>query len=303
MPFDPRQHLINLRGKDYLPVAARLVWLNEDAHRYTIQTNILKLEDTFAIVQATVTVFDEVGNSIKTGSATKREDKTHFPDYLEKAETGAIGRALGMLGFGTQFAPEFDELTGNFEARVVDTPQPAPQAPRADSASRAPSASNASSGAPSATSVARSEPVAVAPSEAKPTLSSIPLKPASSLSAPTNARKPKPEAQPQDVSDNTARATVPAMPDIDDGLEEYDHSAVSDDDLFSDAKLQRLMAIGGKLFNLKGDALEHRLVEASSKILKKSVSDLHALHWRDGGEVMRQLEEQAIKRGVWERKA
>jgi hypothetical protein len=296
MPFDPRQHLINLRGKDYLPVAARLVWLNEDSHRYTIQTNILKLEDTFAIVQATVTVFDEVGNPIKTGSATKREDKTHFPDYLEKAETGAIGRALGMLGFGTQFAPEFDELTGQLEARVVDSPQPTPQpAPRAEAARAEPVP------AAKAQSVARSEPAAVAPSVAKPALSSIPLKPASALSAPTNARKPKPEPELEETP--VARASAPAMPDIDDGLEEYDHSAVSDEDLFSDAKVQRLMAIGGKLFNLKGDPLEHRLLEASSKILKKSVSDIHALHWRDGGEVMRQLEEQAIKRGVWERKA
>ena len=50
MPFDPRQHLINLKGKDYLPVAARLIWLNEEAARYTIHTNILKLEDTYAVV-------------------------------------------------------------------------------------------------------------------------------------------------------------------------------------------------------------------------------------------------------------
>ena len=41
-------------------------------------------------------------------------------DYFEKAETKAIGRALAMLGYGTQFAPELDEAE-----RVVDTPQPA----------------------------------------------------------------------------------------------------------------------------------------------------------------------------------
>ena len=43
-----------------------------------------------------------------------------FPDYVEKAETGAIGRALGVLGYGTQFAPEFDEGT----ERIVDSPMP-----------------------------------------------------------------------------------------------------------------------------------------------------------------------------------
>ena len=270
MSFDPRQHLMNLKGKDYLPVAARLIWLNEEAPRYTIQSQILKLEDTYAIVQATVVVFDETGSTIKTASATKREDKTHFPDYLEKAETGAVGRALGMLGFGTQFAPEFDESTGLLEARVVDKPQPRPEA-------------------------VAPKPTTLEPEEAiRPKLSSIAVRPASQLNAPTNARKPRPEAE---------EAAVPTLPDIDDGLEEYDHGAVSDEDLFSQAKVERLLSIGTKLFNMRGESLEQRLLEAAGKILKRGVADLHSLHWRDGGEVMRQLEEQAIKRGVWERNA
>ncbi len=278
MSFDPRQHLMNLKGKDYLPVAARLIWLNEEAPRYTIQSQILKLEDTYAIVQATVVVFDETGSAIKTASATKREDKTHFPDYLEKAETGSIGRALGMLGFGTQFAPEFDESNGLLEARVVDKPQPRTEAPR-------PVVHDATAREPEPEEVVR------------PKLSSIPMRPASQLTAPTNARKPRPEPEEEPVP------TRAALPDIDDGLEEYDHGIVPDEDLFSQAKVERLLSIGTKLFNMRGESLEHRLLEAASKILKRSVADLHSLHWRDGGEVMRQLEEQAIKRGVWERKA
>ena len=35
----------------------------------------------------------------------------------EKAETKAVGRALAMLGYGTQFAPELDE-----GERIVDSP-------------------------------------------------------------------------------------------------------------------------------------------------------------------------------------
>jgi hypothetical protein len=49
--------------------------------------------------------------------AHKQENKQGFADHLEKAETGAIGRALGIAGFGTQFAPEFDE-----EDRLADSP-------------------------------------------------------------------------------------------------------------------------------------------------------------------------------------
>jgi hypothetical protein len=287
---------MNLKGKDYLPVAARLIWLNEEAPRYTIQSQILKLEDTYAIVQATVTVLDDAGNAIKTASATKREDKTHFPDYLEKAETGSIGRALGMLGYGTQFAPEFDESNGLLETRVVDKPQArpseppiVPSRPREEIPTRA-----AREEIP--TRAAREEPELEEP--VRPKLASIPMKPASQLNAPTNARKPRyEEEEPVPVP---TRASVP---DIDDGLEEYDHGAVPDEDLFSHAKVERLLSIGTKLFNLRGESLEYRLLEAAGKILKRSVADLHALHWRDGGEVMRQLEEQAIKRGVWERKA
>jgi hypothetical protein len=41
-----------------------------------------------------------------------------FPiDFGPKAETGAIGRALAALGFGTQFAIELSE-----DDRIVDTP-------------------------------------------------------------------------------------------------------------------------------------------------------------------------------------
>ena len=52
---------------------------------------------------------------------TKMEDFRGFPDYIEKSETGAIGRALAACGFGTQFAPDLDEIDAN---RFVDSPQP-----------------------------------------------------------------------------------------------------------------------------------------------------------------------------------
>jgi hypothetical protein len=42
-------------------------------------------------------------------TARKKETEIGFPDYLEKAETGAVGRAFAMCGYGTLRAPEFDE--------------------------------------------------------------------------------------------------------------------------------------------------------------------------------------------------
>jgi hypothetical protein len=41
-----------------------------------------------------------------------------FPEFMEKAETGALGRALALIGYGTQFcADDLDE--GD---RIVDSP-------------------------------------------------------------------------------------------------------------------------------------------------------------------------------------
>ena len=278
MPFDPRQHLIQLKGRDYLPVAARLLWLNDETQRYKIETSILKLEDTFAVVQAIVTILDETGASQRSATAIKREDKTHFADYLEKSETGAIGRALGMLGFGTQFAPEFDELEARMEPRVVDTPQrnaePAREAARTPPRDEAPAPAR----------------------EEKPTLASIGLKPASALGPPTNKRKPQPEPEPVRATRVVSREEL----DVEDGLEEYDHGSVADDDVFGQNKVQRLLTIAEKLFKLRGEDLEARVLTAASKILGRDVADLHALHWRDGSDVMHALEEQAVKKGVWQ---
>ena len=285
MPFDPRAHLIQLKGRDYLPVAARLLWLNEETDRYKIETDILRLEDNFAVVRATVSLLDETGNPSRSATAIKREDKTHFPDFLEKAETGSVGRALGMLGFGTQFAPEFDEIEAKLEARVVDSPQTA----RAIEPTREP---------------ARTEPrteTQAEPAE-RPSLASIGMKSGSTLGPPTNKRKPTDDPTPAAASQST-RATQQVSSsdlDVDDGLEEYDHSDVNDEDVFSEAKVRRLLAIANKLFNLSGDDLEHRVLGAASKILNKSVADLHALHWKDGNEIMAAIEAQAVKKGVWE---
>jgi hypothetical protein len=105
--------MLNLKGKDYLQVAHRLVWMREVMPKASIETSFLVLQESHAICRATIK--DESGQLLAT--ATKREDQKHFPDFMEKAETGAIGRALALCGFGTQFAPELDE-----EERIVDSP-------------------------------------------------------------------------------------------------------------------------------------------------------------------------------------
>jgi len=105
--------LINLKGKDYLQVMYRLVWLREEKPLWSIETEFIKLEETFAICKATV----KSDNGTIISTSHKREDKIHFPDFIEKAETGSIGRALALVGYGTQFEPDLDE-----GERIVDSP-------------------------------------------------------------------------------------------------------------------------------------------------------------------------------------
>jgi hypothetical protein len=75
---------------NYLPVAARIAWFRKDHAYWSIVTDVEQLADKAVVMKATIK--DNWGNVIAT--ARKKETEAGFPDYIEKAETGAIGRAL-----------------------------------------------------------------------------------------------------------------------------------------------------------------------------------------------------------------
>lgn len=103
---------------DYLPVAARIAWFRKEHPYWSIVTDIEELANKAVVMKATIK--DMTGNVIAT--ARKKETEIGFPDYIEKAETGAIGRALAMCGYGTLQAPEFDE-----QERLADSPVEKPK--------------------------------------------------------------------------------------------------------------------------------------------------------------------------------
>jgi hypothetical protein len=127
-PFDPTRHLTRVSGSDYLEVKWRLVWLRDRHPDATLETELVSHHDNTAIFRAQVQIPDG-GAATGWGS----EAAGDFRDYLEKAETKAIGRALAALGFGTQFCPdhEFGAATG----RVVDSPVKPARASRASASS------------------------------------------------------------------------------------------------------------------------------------------------------------------------
>ena len=113
--FEPGRHLTKVNGADYLEVKWRLVWLRETHPDAVVETELVSHDGSFAVFRAKVTL-PSGGGATGWGS----EGVDDFRDYIEKAETKAIGRALAALGFGTQFCPDFD--FGAAAGRVVDSP-------------------------------------------------------------------------------------------------------------------------------------------------------------------------------------
>lgn len=113
--FEPSRYLSKVNGSDYLEVKWRLVWLREQHPDARVETELISLDHANAVFKATVTI---PGGGSATGWGSEGPDD--FRDYIEKAETKALGRALAALGFGTQFCPDFD--FGAAAGRVVDAP-------------------------------------------------------------------------------------------------------------------------------------------------------------------------------------
>jgi hypothetical protein len=229
--FDPTAHFIDYKGRSYLPVPARLAWLVSEYPSYSITTLVDHAAKPL-VATAHVRIYKDDGTLLREATAIKVGAGAGAANTPMGVETGAVGRALGMLGFGTMQAGEDFEEDGEVMGGIADSP------------------------------VERKQP------------------------APRPAPAPAPKPQP-----------APAAS----GLAPYDHDSLADDDVLSAPKVKRIFAIGQKLFpDLKGDALEKRLLKAASAIVKADVLNLHRLQWRDGNDVMRKLEEEAIKQGVWE---
>ena len=145
--FDPKPYLMDLKGKKYLQVAYRILWLNEEAKagnlRFSLMTELVKESEwkdargrdvKEAVFKATVIIKDAQGSVLKEVVGWGSETSTDFGDFREKAETKAIGRALALAGFGTQFAvADFEEgegispVDGTKGPAVVDSPVKMPK--------------------------------------------------------------------------------------------------------------------------------------------------------------------------------
>lgn len=121
------EHMMKLQGKEYLPVAPRIVLFRAEHPEWTIMTNTADVGgDTY--VKATVV--NDKDKIMATAHKRLRKDAKGpaalWP--LETAETGAIGRALALCGYGT-LSGDLDEGDQLADAPVEKVgPEPTPMA-------------------------------------------------------------------------------------------------------------------------------------------------------------------------------
>ena len=126
-PFDPSRYLRKLGGKDYLEVKWRLVWLRREHPAAVVKTRLVHLD-----WERQVAVFHAIVKTPGGGHAEGwgSESFDDFGDWLEKAETKALGRALAALGYGTQFCDDHEFGGEDRPDKVVDSPVERPSGSR-----------------------------------------------------------------------------------------------------------------------------------------------------------------------------
>lgn len=92
---------VEIKGKYYACVAARVAAFRELCPEGSITTEIVGLDDGVVTMKATIT--NDAGRILATGMAQEKESSSFInkTSFIENCETSAVGRALGMLGIGS----------------------------------------------------------------------------------------------------------------------------------------------------------------------------------------------------------
>lgn len=90
----------DVKGKDYAEVNQRIKAFRSVCPGGSIITDMLSNENGVCVFRATV--YDEEQRILGTGTAYEKESSSFInkTSYIENCETSAVGRALGMCGFG-----------------------------------------------------------------------------------------------------------------------------------------------------------------------------------------------------------
>ena len=94
----------DIKGKEYAEVNQRIKAFRMVYPTGYIYTDFVSHQDGVAVMMARVGYYDEEGLDVELarGTAYEKEGSTFInkTSYIENCETSAVGRALGMAGFG-----------------------------------------------------------------------------------------------------------------------------------------------------------------------------------------------------------
>ena len=104
---------IDVKGKDYAEVPQRIKAFRSLFPNGAIETSIISNDNQMVVMKATVR--DEEGHVLGEGHAYEKESSSFInkTSYIENCETSAVGRALGMCGFGIDISVASYEEVAN----------------------------------------------------------------------------------------------------------------------------------------------------------------------------------------------
>ena len=120
----------DIKGKEYAEVNQRIKAFRMICPNGCIETEMLSNENGICVFKAIVK--NEKGNILGTGTAYEKEGASFInqTSYIENCETSAVGRALGMCGFGIETSVASYEEVSNAIANQEPTKEEA-EAPAA----------------------------------------------------------------------------------------------------------------------------------------------------------------------------
>lgn len=120
-----------IKDKPYIEVNERVKAFRKLFPTGSILTDMVSNENGVCIFKATVGYEEENGNFrvLATGMAYEKENSTFInkTSYIENAETSAVGRALGLAGYGIDTSIASAEEVANAMENQKSEPKPTPK--------------------------------------------------------------------------------------------------------------------------------------------------------------------------------